>query len=299
MVDGMITRLDSPADLTKKSMFGDEGARELYMTTTESIDGLSHVDDGELDDIIIITDVNGSTRSMRALSARIKKLGGRVLSRREDVATAIASLHLRRGMDDMLMAYVEDDYLSIIPIIDELSGMDESDVSMMTWDDLRARLPQRPGDVPPWGYKRGSTRVMGIDEYIFTGRTDAARTRLIRTLDGGANPLMITSWLLHQVSDSLIALMLMGTGMDWSEISASLGLPDPKYRGSGAKDPRTGKSGYPTYKRFTTAKRVRIPRMLAMEKSVMRADTALKGGERRITMSPRNIMIRMVIEACD
>jgi hypothetical protein len=292
--------ISSCSELGNTSLFGNDIT--LMVTSDKNeIEGLTHIDFDEYkgDGLVIVTTCQTNLRDMKTLSSMVKRVGGIVLHRKEEAGTIIDSMPLRSEVKSLLHAYTMDEYSQNASIIDELSKLDEQSQRSMSIDDILARLPQKPGSIPPWGNGWGRNKVEGLDELIIRGDTNGALVKAQRIIDGGTPPIMTIAWLKNQWRVSLEMCILSHAGYEDTKIARILSLPNPQYRKSGQKDPETGKSGYPTYIRIRSSRNMDTNAMLSSMKIINDTDKALKGGDRRMMLSPNNLMIRMVTLLCN
>lgn len=297
--DEPFTIVDNISDISNQSLFGAEGTI-LMVDNKDDIHDLSNIDiDAYSDDgLIIVTTCQTSLKDMKVLAQKIKRYGGIVLKKKEDIGSIIDSLHIANDIKSMLHAYTMDDYSQNISIIDEISKMSMDEQKSLSSDDILARLPQRPGSIPPWGMGYGRNRIPGLDDFIYKHDIHGSLEKIQRIIDGGSNPIMTVSWLKGQWRESMEICYLVHDGYTDKQIANMLSLPDPSYRRSGEKDPKTGKSGYPTYKKIRDMSNMSPEYMMTSMKIINDTDKALKGGDRRVVLSPRNLMIRMVTLLC-
>lgn len=293
--------VDITSDISKlenQSLFGSEP----LIIATESRNDIGGLAAADLsvragDGLAIVTNCNGATSEMKALKETVKRAGGVTLDRDADMSSVIDSLPLRKDLKTFLHEYTSDSHDKANPICLMVSAMDPEEAESMTMDDIMARIPQTPGERLPWGHGYGRNHVKGLDEFLLDRDSGGALDLMDRVLSGGANANMVVSWLRKTWREDMRITAMVASGDDWSSIAHTLGLPDPRYRGKGEKDPATGRSGYPTYSRIRSCSGKPLRMMMNTMDAILHADSALKGGTMEI-MDDSEIMTRMVVKAC-
>lgn len=296
-------------DLFRESLFDNDII--IYQNTDKDeleivLNELKERKGSELDDyigsgLIIITTILTTTNAVKELASQVKKLKGTALSDRTvKIDNLLNETSLNSDVRKQLKEYAGTDETIVIPIVNEIKNMPERIQNMLTWDDVRIRIPTEPGVVPPWSMGFGRDAEPGVDDYIINNDTAGAISKIQRVLDGGMSPLSITSWMKKSFNEMLaLYAMIYDDGTDRSKAAVTLGLSDPKYSGKGMKDPNTKKSGYPTLKRIETARRIGRPQLIRILSEINNAEYLLKSGAMKCKLKPMNVMIRMVINICD
>lgn len=301
-----IELITEPSKLMRNSLFGDV-ASILQCSDAASLQSLdamlaSDGDKGGMigDGLVIVSTVVGTKKEAKAIMRTVRSCGGVVFDDRvEQVGKLIAKLHVGKALMDEMSAYAGTDVGMVIPVVNELSKLPPAVQERLTWDDIRIRLDSEPGDVPPWRIGYGKDSEPGLDEYINANDAKGAMGKMLRVIDGGSNPLGITSWLKKTYLQTLALHAMIADGFTGSQAAEALGLPDPKYSGNGMKDPKYKKSGYPTKKAIRLASSMSEGRITRILTAINRAETDLKAGAVHCRLTPRNIMIRMVSDICD
>ena len=293
------------SDIMKKSLFDDQPLI-LFISEKNSLESVLHqVKENPAlyeDGLLIVSTCNPSSKAMKEFPKVVESLGGLAFSERsEKVKALLSEVFLTREVKDEILSYVGEDSDSLLPIVNDVSKLPRRVQESMTWEDIRIRLPQSPGEVMPWGGYDKETRraTKGVDDYLDLRDARGAMARIQRVLEGGGNAIMITSWLIKSYEEILALKTLMQSGSSPSSAARTLGLPNPSYYGKKGKDPVTGKSGYPTKLRIERAGRLSNEFLSSALNALADADSLLKSGSMRCVMTPKNIMMRMVVEICD
>lgn len=301
-----IELITEPAKLMRNSLFGDVASilQCSDSASLRSLDAMLASDaerDGAIGDgLMIVSTVMGNRKEAKAIIKTVKAYDGIVFDDRvEQVGKLIAKLHVNKSIADEMGVYAGTDVSMVIPVVNELSKLPPNVQAKLTWDEIRIRLDSEPGDVPPWRIGYGRDSEPGLDEYINANDAKGVMMKTLRVIDGGANPLGITSWLKKTYLQVLALHAMDADGFTGSQSAEALGLPDPKYSGKGMKDPKYGKSGYPTKKAMRLAASMDEGRIVRILTAINRAETDLKAGSMHCRLTPRNIMIRMVSDICD
>ena len=296
---------NEPSKLLRNSLFGGT-ITIIQCTDTKTLDSLQSMltspSKNEIisDALMIVSTTLGSKKESKTIMQTVKALGGVVFDDRvEQIGKLLSKLNIKKELSDRISVYAGTDVNMVIPVVNELSKLPASMQALLSWDDIRIRLDSEPGDIPPWRIGYGKNSEPGLDEYINANDAKGAMMKMLRVIDGGSNPLGITSWLKKTYLQVLALHALNADGYTGSQAAEALGLPDPKYSGKGAKDPKYKKSGYPTKKAIQLASSMDEDRIIKILTAINRAETDLKAGAMHCKLTPRNIMIRMVSDICN
>lgn len=295
--------VNAVSDLYRETLF-DESPTIIQIIDKDTLNAMLNALDSDADTIgeclAIITTVPGNVKPAKDIQKKIKTLGGIVMTdRTEKINDVLNTMKLSEPVKRELLSYAGDDAESIVSIARDVSRMPERVQAAMTWDEIKSRLTTSPGEIPPWGFGFGRNAEPGLDDCIADNNGNAMMMKMLRVLDGGMNPLAVTSWLKNNFIELLALQTMTADGLTGSETAKTLGLPDPKYSGKGMKDPETGKSGYPTVKKINRAKQLGRKRITEILEAINKAEAEMKGASVKCKLSPRNIMIRMIAEICD
>jgi DNA polymerase III delta subunit len=77
--------------------------------------------------------------------------------KKENISTSekiLQEINLNPSARTYLLAYVGDDYQSLVPLIKTISSLSRDKQLLITEEDIYIRLPQKPGSVPPWNLEK-------------------------------------------------------------------------------------------------------------------------------------------------
>lgn len=242
--------------------------------------------------IIIITNIPVNTTLYKSLSKLAKST---ILAKNMTVTSQLNLLAIKEPLKQAILGYIGENTALFAPLFKWVKMLDLTAQWNLTWDDIQAHIVTSPTGELPWAVKRGES---GLDDYIYQNKTGSALQKTERLLNGGSTEFSIVSWLIGQVDVLTQIAALCDDGLKPSEIAHALSLPDPEYRQKGAKDPKTGKNGYPTYLKIQRAKTLGFLRLTSMSHILHQTECLLKGNVKQCKLDTMPILTRMVVKLC-
>lgn len=269
----------------------------------ETVDMLGSAPDETIGNgLVIMLQLPESLKVMKELISMVKKLHGEYIvpkkNKQGEVQDIITQVHLNPAVRDALLEYVGQSYDNLLPFVNALKAMPESEQRAMTLEDVMIRMPHKPGEIPLFGSGYGRNRVKGITDYIMDRSKPLALAKLQRLLDSGTSPILILAAIKSKIIPMYRLRLLLDAGTSPSRASEALGLPDPKYSGKGEKDPRYNKSGYPTKVAIQECRSWDMEQLEHAAQTVLRAESMMKGQYQRMTLKPNDILITTISEIC-
>lgn len=243
--------------------------------------------------LVIIYSLPENLKETKRAISLIKNLGGVYSSPKKnktsEISEILSKVSLNPQVREDLIEFVGDSYDTLLPLVKEISNFTVEQQRRLRWEDLYPRIPQKPGQLPLFG--RGS-----LEELILARDKAKALDKLDRLLEGGTPEIMIVVVLRKKFSNMYRIKSLLECGLDRSAVAGVLGLPDPRYRGKGQKDPKTGKNGYPTVKAMEECDKWSLKSLENAMLAISRAEAMMKGEDYKIKMSMKpNVALAWMI----
>lgn len=208
--------------------------------------------------LIIIGDIPGN--SLKTLKKTVADLGGKVFVTKssETIATTekiVDCLTLNKDSRRFLIDYAGENYSSLLPLIKDLSKLDEAQQKNLTLEELYIRLPQAPGALPPWN----------IEKYLFNGNTRKAIETMERVTGGGLGAHLLS---LAVIRNKLNLILLM----------KMVQLNDPTIKFDEALEKLDLKNNYGNKIAFQRARKFDLDEISSIVRLVYDAEWNIKGG---------------------
>lgn len=290
--------VDSPNRLWNTGLFDDALIRVLMLDycNSEYCDKVVDTIEANFNKInsciIIITNIPVTTTLYKRLSKLAKST---ILSKNVTVSSQLELLAIKDPLKQAILGYIGENTALFAPLFKWIKTLDLTAQWNLTWDDIQSHIVTSPTGELPWAVKRGE---YGLDDFIYQRKTGSALQKTERLLNGGSTEFSIVGWLIGQVDVLTQIAALCDDGLKPTEIAHVLGLPDPAYRQKGAKDPKTGKNGYPTYIKIQRAKTLGFLRLTSMSHILHQTECLLKGNIKQCKLDTMPIMTRMVVKLC-
>jgi DNA polymerase III delta subunit len=298
---GNVIVTDNINNRARPSLFGEKLATELWMADKDALQKTLEILEPDANNVVgnglvILFSLAENLKVVKAVKTLAKKLDCVYEHPKSDANGEISSImnnvHLNQDAEQFLLDYVGKDYTVLLPIVKNISSLSRKEQQGLTINDLIIRMPQDPGEFPIWGdWKKQDP---GLDGYIMQHQCGPALVRLERILEGGTSPLVIIAVLRNKFYSMFRLKSLLLSGSTPSEAAIALGLPDPAYYGKGKKDPRTGKSGYPTKKAIDDVGRYSMTQLSSIVQSISDTESVIKGQHPKAKMRPEDALFALV-----
>lgn len=246
--------------------------------------------------VVMLAAFPENTKAMKAFMAAVRGLGGVAetpkKNRDGEITAIMSTIHLNARSAEFLLSYVGGDYEILLPLAKSITMLPRAEQEALTVDDLIVRLPDHPGEITVWGDFR--KHEQGLDDLVMAGDRGAALARLRRILAGGTQPLVVLAFLRNRFAAMYQLKTMLAAGVDASTAAVTLGLPDPAYSGKGRKDPKTGKSGYPTLKTIRALGGASASALTNDMREFVRISEIMKGQHPTIRMDAADALIHLV-----
>lgn len=209
---------------------------------------------------------------------------------------------LRKDVQDQLLEYLGESYDILLPVVKNISALDESEQKSMTIDEVMLRVPNPPGKVLPWSSGFGPESRKSLDYTAMNGDAKGALERLDRVLEGGMLPIMFSGWFMNTVHRSIMMWTIAETCGDSDEAAHALGYGGLGYTKSHT-DPYNGQGGWPAkiaYERARNAVRkgATSGTLLDLDSELADDCSIIKGQTTGRKMKPETAVTDMVIKTC-
>lgn len=209
---------------------------------------------------------------------------------------------LRKDVQDQLLEYLGESYDILLPVVKNISALDEGEQKSMTIDEVMLRVPNPPGKVLPWSSGFGPESRKALDYTAMNGDAKGALERLDRVLEGGMLPIMFSGWFMNTVHRSIMMWTIAETCGDPDEAAHALGYGGLGYTKSHT-DPYNGQGGWPAkiaYERASNAVRkgATSGTLLDLDNELADDCSIIKGQTTGRKMKPETAVTDMVIKTC-
>ena len=209
---------------------------------------------------------------------------------------------LRKDVQDQLLEYLGESYDILLPVVKNISALDEGEQKSMTIDEVMLRVPNPPGKVLPWSSGFGPESRKSLDYTAMNGDAKGALERLDRVLEGGMLPIMFSGWFMNTVHRSIMMWTIAETCGDPDEAAHALGYGGLGYTKSHT-DPYNGQGGWPAkiaYERARNAVRkgATSGTLLDLDSELADDCSIIKGQTTGRKMKPETAVTDMVIKTC-
>ena len=209
---------------------------------------------------------------------------------------------LRKDVQDQLLEYLGESYDILLPVVKNISALDEGEQKSMTIDEVMLRVPNPPGKVLPWSSGFGPESRKSLDYTAMNGDARGALERLDRVLEGGMLPIMFSGWFMKTVHRSIMMWTIAETCGDPDEAAHALGYGGLNYTKS-RPDPYNGQGGWPAkiaYERSSNAVRkgATSGTLLDLDNELADDYSIIKGQTTGRKMKPETAVADMVIKTC-
>lgn len=209
---------------------------------------------------------------------------------------------LRKDVQDQLLEYLGESYDILLPVVKNISALDEGEQKSMTIDEVMLRVPNPPGKVLPWSSGFGPESRKALDYTAMNGDAKGALERLDRVLEGGMLPIMFSGWFMNTVHRSIMMWTMIENGGDPDEAAHALGYGGLGYTKSHT-DPYNGQGGWPAkiaYERASNAVRkgATSGTLLDLDNELADDYSIIKGQTTGRKMKPETAVTDMVIKTC-
>lgn len=209
---------------------------------------------------------------------------------------------LSKDVQDQLLEYLGESYDILLPVVKNISALDEAEQKSMTIDEVMLRVPNPPGKVLPWSSGFGPESRKSLDYTAMNGDARGALERLDRVLEGGMLPIMFSGWFMNTVHRSIMMWAIAETCGDPDEAAHALGYGGLGYTKS-RPDPYNGQGGWPAkiaYERSSNAVRkgATSGTLLDLDSELADDCSIIKGQTTGRRMTPEEAVTDMVIKTC-
>ena len=209
---------------------------------------------------------------------------------------------LSRDVKDQLLDYLGESYDILLPVVKNISALDEDEQKSMTIDEVMLRVPNPPGKVLPWSSGFGPESRKALDYTAMNGDARGALERLDRVLEGGVLPIMFSGWFMNTVHRSIMMWTMIENGGDPDKAAHALGYGGMNYTKSHL-DPYNNKGGWPVkiaYERARNAVRkgATSGTLLDLDSELADDYSIIKGQTTGRKMKPETAVTDMVIKTC-
>jgi hypothetical protein len=283
------------------SLFGDNLATELWINDknamTTCVDMLTDDTDGTIGNgMVIMFSMPETSKQVKALRSLIDKSGGTYEHPRKNADGEISSIMEKANLNPVtrkaLLDYVGKDYTILLPIVKGLAEVPLQDQKKLSFDELMMRIPQGPGECSIWGDWK--SKDPGLDGFILNHNRGAALSRLERLLVSGSAPVAIIGFLKSKFGLMFRLKAMLINGNSQEQVAEALGLPNPKYSGKNVKDPKTGKSGYPTKQSIQNANKYSVVTLARIMEDIEITEAIIKGQHPTIKLDPHDALYSLV-----
>lgn len=257
-----IKKITSLSDAGTATLFGDSPTSILNLTEPNEVKAiLTELDNIDLSNSfesgLIITCSVPRTQTKK-LESRFKALGAEVItppSKSDDPLPIklVSELNLNPQVKNFLLAYVGDDYDSLLPLVDSLSKIPKNKHRGITEEDIYIRLPQPPGAVPPWS----------IEKPLMRGDTNEMLDIFRRT---------------HQHTNLLVVLATLKNKIQLFYRVAALTTANPRITNDQISETLQVANNYPLRIAKDNAKKYGLTKIEKAVKLITKAEADIKGG---------------------
>lgn len=250
--------------------------------------------------IVILFSLPENLKEVKDFIETIKKSGGEYQSpkknKQSEIDEIISRVSLNRETKTDLLEYVGESYDTLLPVVNSIKDMTPDRQRRLSFEDLLLRIPQKPGQQSPFGQGFGKDKVPGFTDYIVERNAQAAMAKLNRLIDGGTPEILLVVILRKRFAEMYSLKALLSEGVTDYDAAETLDLPDPRFYGSKGKDPRTGKSGYPTKMKIDECRGWSLEQLEDAVRTISTAEAVIKGkgGQLHMAMDPPTVMTWMI-----
>lgn len=209
---------------------------------------------------------------------------------------------LSKDVQDQLLEYLGESYDILLPVVKNISALDEAEQKSMTIDEVMLRVPNPPGKVLPWSSGFGPESRKALDYTAMNGDARGALARLDRVLEGGMLPIMFSGWFMNTIHRSIMMWTIAETCDDPDEAAHALGYGGLNYTKS-RPDPYNEQGGWPVkiaYERARNAVRkgATSGSLLDLDSELADDYSIIKGQTTGRRMTPEEAVTDMVVKTC-
>lgn len=214
-----VTTSEQAADIVARLTKTSSGDRKAKATADEIRANAARLAG---DGMFIILRANAATKGPRDLMKIFKDNGFTFEEPGKNADSMVSKLMKTVSLSPQvraeLLAYVGEEYDSLLPIVRSIAKMPVEEQKALTWTDVSMRLAVGKGSVAPWGSKGQP----GLSEYMTAGDVAGAIEYYQRLIAGGSLPIMFVGWLGKTIADRALTIALMRMSGEDAEAAAAI-----------------------------------------------------------------------------